>query len=72
MHHECIACLLHEIPYEKDLKDLARQALDNWNLDLNPSSVDLDKIVNPGRDFKSWEILGAEDLLALERFIGID
>ena len=58
--------------FEKDnFQKLVHRALVDWNLNLNQLSQFLHETVFPGTKFEPWDIPRKEDLLALERSLGI-
>lgn len=69
--YECIAYLLQKMSDEPDFQEVAYEALLAWIADLTPPSAYLYKIVLPSTDVRPRDIPSEDELLTLERAVGI-
>ena len=56
---------------ESTFQDTTLEVLLAWNTDLNPPAAYLYEVVFPSIDVQAWDVPSEEELLALERTVGI-
>lgn len=70
-HHDIIDHLIQRIFSQPGFRDLAQQALIDWNADLSPPLSFMQNIVFSRTRLSSWNIPAMQDLISLERDVGI-